>query len=520
MPTSAGRVLLRGGVIATSATSRATAMLVVDGHVSWVGDDTESAAHAHDAQLVDLQGRLVTPGFEDAHVHLASTGFALASADLSGASSLDEALELIAGSAHADALVTAHGWDETRWPQRRWPTRHEIDRAVGSLPAYVARVDSHSAIVSTALVELAPDIASSPGWSDDGRVERDAHHAARAAIDGLRSRADRRDAIARALAHAASVGITGVHELNAPHIAPYADFDLVHELTGAGGTPLVECYWGGPLGSSVDQRLAGHAGDFCVDGAVGSRTAAMLSPYSDAETSGHLYLSAAQIRDHVVACTRAGLQAGFHVIGDRALAEAISGLRAAADVVGVDAMVGARHRLEHVEMPTEDDIKTLADLGVVASVQPMFDAEWGDAGELYEQRLGADRAAPMNPFGRMLRGGVALAFGSDSPITPLAPWAAVRAAVLHHAHDERLTPAEAIDAHTRGGQWARGHDHGGVLDVGQPATYAVWEAPAGLGSDGLPTLAAGQPLPICVETVVGGATIYERHQHSDGEELP
>jgi predicted amidohydrolase YtcJ len=152
----------------------------------------------------------------------------------------------------------------------------------------------------------------------------------------------------------------------------------------------------------------------------------------------------------------------------------------------------------------------LADLGVVASVQPAFDAAWGAEGELYELRLGPHRAAPMNPFGRMLRAGVVLAFGSDSPITPIDPWAAVRAATLHHAEDERLSAGQALDAHTRGGHWAGRHDDAGALEPGQPATYAVWDVPGGLGADGLPTLTSGVPLPVCLETVVEGIAIHTR----------
>jgi predicted amidohydrolase YtcJ len=487
-------------------------MAVVDGRVAWIGDEADAAPYEAGAAVVDLAGRLVTPGFVDAHVHLSSTGFALASADLSGATTKDEALEMLAihASEASAALVTAHGWDENRWPERAWPTRDEIDAAVGHRPACLTRVDAHSAVVSSGLVELAPEIAAASGWSDDGRVERDAHHAARAAIDRLRTPGQRREALSRALSHAASVGITAIHELNAPHIAPYGDFDLLDELTSSAATPQLVRYWGAPVGDSVDRRLSGHAGDFCADGAIGSRTAALSDAYADADTSGHLYLDASEVCEHVVACTRAGLQAGFHVIGDRALAEVVAGLRAAADLVGHAAVVAARHRLEHVEMPSHDDIKTLADLGVVASVQPMFDAEWGGTGELYEQRLDIERAAPMNPFATMLRAGITLAFGSDSPITPLGPWAAVRAATLHHAEHERLTPSEALDAHTRGGHRAGRDDHGGTLDIGQPATYAVWDCPTGLDHGALPVLAAGGKLPICVETVVDGVNIYAR----------
>jgi len=111
------------------------------------------------------------------------------------------------------------------------------------------------------------------------------------------------------------------------------------------------------------------------------------------------------------------------------------------------------------------------------------------------------------------------AFGSDSPTTAVSPWAAVRAAVLHHADDERLTGAEALAAHTTGGAYAARRDGAGVLAVGQPATYAVWETPAGLGSDGLPALADDAPLPVCVETVVQGTAIYSQARQS-GEERP
>ena len=116
-------------------------------------------------------------------------------------------------------------------------------------------------------------------------------------------------------------------------------------------------------------------------------------------------------------CTQKGIQAGFHVIGDRAVAEVVDGFRAAAARVGAADVVRARHRLEHVEMATPEQMRVLGGLGVVASMQPMFDALWGGDDSLYAQRLGADRARPMNAFASMRPAGVALAFGSDSPVT-------------------------------------------------------------------------------------------------------
>jgi predicted amidohydrolase YtcJ len=514
----ARRVLLRGGAVYAPASASSTAMLVVDGVIAWIGDAESAVGHEDQADvIVDLEGRLVTPGFVDAHVHLAATGFALGSVDLAGAPDRATALDRLAAYAKGrpGPVVYAHGWDESRWPDRQYPTRIELDRAVGDMPAYVARVDSHSAIISSTLLALCPDLVTMDGWSDDGRVERDAHHAVRDVTHGLWSEDDRRSAILRALQHAASRGVTSVHELNAPHIAPFDDFRLIDKIAADAFVPEVVPYWGQLFsGADPSDVVIGYAGDLCVDGAIGSRTAAMAAPYTDADTSGHLYLDREQVRDHVVACTQNGKQAGFHVIGDRAMSEVTAGLEAAAEVVGPDAMIDARHRLEHAEMPRDADIDTLAALGVVASVQPAFDAAWGAEGQLYETRLGRERAAPMNPFGRMHRAGVVLAFGSDSPITPIDPWAAIRAAVHHHDEGERLDVATAFDAHTRGGHLARRDDSAGVLAAGAAATYAVWDVSARAEPSALPALNPDDALPQCIQTVVAGTVIFDREEDS------
>jgi predicted amidohydrolase YtcJ len=255
--------------------------------------------------------------------------------------------------------------------------------------------------------------------------------------------------------------------------------------------------------------VAGLAGDLCVDGAIGSRTASLHDPYADAETRGARYLSEQQIADHVIACTRAGLQAGFHCIGDDAVAAAVTGLRRAGAMLGVRRIRAARHRLEHVEMISEADIATLVELGVVASMQPAFDAAWGKPGELYEQRLGPSRAHAMNRLGTLERSGARLAFGTDSPVTPLAGWATVRAAVQHWQPTERMTVASAFDAATRGAHWAAFADNAGTVRVGALANLAVWDvADDGLESPApLPRLDHG-PLPTCAATISAGRLIY------------
>ena len=536
MASPGSRVLLRGGSIYSPVAPFATAMFVVDGEVAWVGEEEAAQTYVDQADsVVQLHGRLVTPGFVDAHAHLSQTGFALQSLDLSAASSLSEALadlEAYAKSTDAD-VVYAHGWDESRWPEARTITMADIDRVVGARVAYAARIDGHSGVVSTALVDKAPHITGSDGWRGDGVVARDAHHAVRDAVAELRSVADRRSAMSTALREAASQGITSVHEVNAPHISSASDFALLRELVAETAGPEVVPYWGGFLGEGADaaeEQLLGYAGDLNIDGSIGTHTACLHHPYSDSATSGHRYLDAEQVRDHVVYCTRGNLQAGFHVIGDRGMQTVVDGLAAAAALVGDDALVRCRHRLEHVEMVTPAQIADLARWGIVASVQPAFDALWGGPGELYEQRLGTERAHPMNPFASLQRAGVVLAFGSDSPVTPLHPWAGVRAAAYHHNADERLTVRAAFNAHTRGGHRARRDDEAGVLAPAAPATYAVWELTSDLtvqtpderlaawstdpraGVPVLPDLHPDAALPTCVETVVAGVTVYVQEE--------
>ncbi len=514
------RVLLRGGTVHSPAHPAATALLTVGDRVAWVGDDDTASSHRDSADVVvELAGRLVTPGFVDAHVHVAKTGLALETLDLADTLTLTGALDLLAGYAagYGGAVLFAHGWDESGWPEARPFTGAELDIAVGPRVAYVGRVDSHSAVVSSALLDLEPTIRQLPGWRGDGVVERDSHHAARAAIETLWTPAERERALLGALRRAAAVGITSVHEANAPHISPYSDASIISTLRATNPLPEVVGYWGALLGGEHpdDRALAGFAGDLCVDGALGSRTAALRAPYDDADTAGHLYLDEVAVRGHVVWCTRRGRQAGFHVIGDRGLDVVVAGLELAAEQLGVEAVVAARHRLEHVEMASPAAIAVLASLGVVASVQPAFDAAWGGPGQLYAQRLGATRSAPMNPYASMRAAGVRLAFGSDSPVTPMDPWAGVHAAVFHHNPDERLSVPAAFAAHTKGGHQARRDDHGGLLTTGSTASYVVWDVAGDLDDlTGLPAPTDRGFPARCVRTVVAGATVF------DAEETP
>ncbi|GGT27852.1 MULTISPECIES: amidohydrolase [Streptomyces] len=523
-------VLLRGGEVHSPADPFATAMVVERGHVAWVGSEGAADAFAQGVdEVVDLDGALVTPAFTDAHVHTTSAGLALTGLDLTGAASLEEALRLVREHARRrpdDRVLLGHGWDAARWPERRAPRREELDEAAGGRPLYLSRVDVHSAVATTALLDLVPAVTS----RGDEPLTRDDHHAVRRAALAAVTPAQRAEAQRAALDHAASLGIGSVHECGGPDISSAEDFTGLLDLARERPGPRVFGYWADrDLEQAKALGAVGAAGDLFADGALGSHTACLHSPYADAGHTGTGYLDAAEIAAHVAACTEAGLQAGFHAIGDAALTAVVDGFRAAADRVGLARVRAARHRVEHAEMMTPATIAAFAEFGLTASVQPAFDAAWGGEDGMYADRLGAERARTLNPFAALLKAGVPLAFGSDAPVTPFDPWGTVRAAAFHRTPEHRISVRAAFTAHTRGGWRALGRDGAGTLVPGAPADYAVWrtgelvvQAPDDRvarwstdprsGTPGLPDLTPGRDLPVCLATVVGGREVFVRPQ--------
>lgn len=536
MPPWAGseRVLLRGGSVHAHGSPFATALLIDRGTIAWVGDDAGAVLRMAEAdRVIDLDGALVTPGFVDAHVHATSAGMTLDGLDLSRTTSLAEALALIEGAARQrrGSVLIGHGWDETRWPEGRPPTREEVDRATWGSVVYLSRIDVHSAVVSSALLASVPEARAADGFDDAGWMRREAHHHVRSAVlsgigTGVRDAAQR-----RTRSHAASLGIVALHEMAGPVISGEEDCAALLALSRDEPGPLVFGYWGelaSQGGIETARRLGaiGAAGDLFIDGAIGSRTACMREHYRDDDTSGAQYLSSQDVVSHLTSCTNAGLQGGFHVIGDRATDVIIGGLGEAAASLGLDAVRRAMHRLEHAELLDDAHIAALATHGVTASMQPMFDGLWGGPGGMYERRLGARRAASMNRFADLHRAGVLVAFGSDAPVTELGPWAAVRAAVEHSNAEQRISTRAAFTAHSRSGWRAVGDHEAGVIAPGAPAHVAVWDvadlavqAPddrverwstdARSGVPLLPVLGSDLPLPTCRMTIVAGRIVYE-----------
>ena len=533
-PTSSGTsTLYRGGFVYCPTDPFATSMVIADDQIAWIGSDETAATYADGVdQVVELDGALVTPTFVDAHVHLSQTGLGLRGVELTDVRSVGEGLARIETAARerAGRAVYAPNWDEQDWAEHRPPTAQELDRATYGGVVYSPRVDGHSAVISSALA-AASGARGHPGWNDSGLVTREAHHAARDTFFAGISAADRRADIDAALKTAAAAGIGLVHENGGPTVSSEADFADVLAAGDRGDGPQVIGYWGELVGNEESARALasrmgarGLAGDLNIDGSIGSRTASLREPYSDGHDGrsseemsqcGNAYLTVEQVRDHVVACSMAGIQAGFHVIGDAGADTVIAGMQAAAVLIGTAKVVAARHRLEHLEMVDTEGIKALVELGVTASVQPAFDARWGGPDGMYAARLGRERVVGMNPFATMASAGLSLALGSDSPVTPFAPWEAVRAAAFHHDPAQRISAQSAFLAHTRGGWRSAGIDDRGYLDLGQPASFALWSvggwsvSDSHSGGPGLPDLSPGVALPTNLRTVIRGRTVFD-----------
>jgi predicted amidohydrolase YtcJ len=488
--------LYRNGRVRAAGIRDPTAIIVDGRTVAWVGDPDELDSIGT-LTVVDLDGAWVTTAFVDAHVHATATGLALSGLDLSSAPTLADALAAVERAARAAGgrPILGAGWDETSWPEQRPPTARELDRAAYGGAVYLSRVDAHSAVISSALAAAVPGLAALAGYGPDGWLTRDAHDAARTAAFATLSDRHREELQRTALRHAASLGIASVHEMAGPAISSADDLAGLFALAADEPLPEVIGYWGELFGIATAQELGavGAAGDLFCDGSLGSHTAALHQPYADRpDTIGSLRFDIGDLTEHIVQCHGARLQAGFHVIGDAAVDQALDAFEAASARLGRPA--GAGSRLEHVEYV--HDPARLAASGLVASMQPVFDATWGGPERMYAARLGS-RADRLNRFADLAAAGVPLAFGSDAPVTPLGPWPAIWAAVAPSDPTAGIPFEAAFAAHTVGGWRAAGRT-GGVIEAGAPATIAIWSHEPAPGET-----------PRCLATLRDGQTVHD-----------
>ena len=504
--TDAADLVLTNAAVHTLADpdETAEAVAVRDGEIVRVGSTYEIDFLAGvDTRTIDLDGRVLLPGFIDAHTHMEELGKRLVHADLADATSPDEAVSLLAEradelDAEADDTtgewVLGFGYDESAWDESRYLDRTDLDRVSETRPVVAFREDLHTASVNGVVLDRLGDRlpngdVRTENGDPTGVLVEDALGPVRDAI--APDRAATRDLLLAAQDHANELGVTGVHDMVRHSHAPrvYRDLDSAGKLA----LRVRINYWSDHMEAAIETGLAtNHGSEFVrtgaiktfTDGSIGARTAKLTEPYADAEASGtaeddseatgQWVVPPAELHELVERADDAGFQLTAHAIGDRAVGEVLE-TYAATDDPG-----DARHRIEHAELPFDGAIDRFADLDVVASVQPNF-LKWADEGGLYDTKLGDNRRRRSNPFRELRDAGVRLAFGSDC--MPLDPLLGVHHAVNAPADVQRLPVTDALRAYTRGAAYAGfDEDRLGTIEPGKRADLVVldrspWEQP-------------------------------------------
>jgi hypothetical protein len=485
-PSPAGHadLILRGGVVVTMEHpgERASAVAVRADRIIYVGDDAGASELAGTAtRVVDLEGRTVIPGLIDAHGHVAALGFALREIDLVGTSSAGEVAMKIREASAADpgdGWLVGRGWDQNDWTERAFPDRHILDEAAPGRPVVLERIDGHAIWVSSRALELAGVTAATvdppggkihrePGGGPTGILVDNAEDLVHSSIPEP-GPADLKAAILRGLERCLDSGLTAVHDAG---ISP-GEADIYRELAGSGELPIrVHAMLGGNS-RFLDDYFAhppesGIGGGFLnlraiklgIDGALGSRGAALLEDYSDDPGNrGLITREPAEIRAIARRATEAGYQVCVHAIGDR-------GNRLALDALEGALREGApgdhRFRIEHAQILDPEDIPRFRRMGIIPSMQATHctsDMPWA------EERLGAERLAGAYAWRRLLETGVVIPNGSDFPVELENPFPGLYAAITRMDAEglpeggwrpgERMRPEEALRSFTIDAAWA------------------------------------------------------------------
>ncbi|AUV82948.1 amidohydrolase [Salinigranum rubrum] len=466
-----------------------------------------------DTRVVELDGRVVLPGFVDAHTHLPMVGRRLVHADLSVDSrtaALDHLRERAAEvevegeGERGNEWVQGFGYDESRWDDDRYLTRTDLDGVSDSRPVVAFREDMHVASLNSVALDRLGLAAGDHGGDVQGEEEATGV-LVETAVDDVwdavsPTRDETRALIEAAQRHANERGVTGVHDMVRNSHAPevYRDLQETDDLS----LRVRLNYWSDHLDALIDVGLRTNHGSGLVtvgaiktytDGSFGGRTAKLSSPYADADTTGQWVVPPAELNALVTRADDAGFQVTAHAIGDEAVEAVLDAFERVSD-----ADADSRHRIEHVELADDAAIERMRELGVVASVQPNF-LKWADEGGLYERRLGP-RRTETNRYRAMVDAGVPLAFGSDC--MPLDPLLGIACAVDAPHESQRLSTTEALRAYTAGGAYAGfDEDRLGTLALGTRADLVVldespWEADETADVDP-------------VMTVVDGDVVYE-----------
>ncbi|MGH2722917.1 MAG: amidohydrolase [Actinomycetota bacterium] len=454
-------------------------VLVDERHIERVGAGEPPEAD----RVVDVPGTTILPGFVDAHVHLSGTGLAMAGLDLATAGSRQDVLAATgAHAAGARGPVLGQGFDETRWSDPAFPTLEELD-STSAEPILLVRADGYVSLVnSAALAASGADAHPGVERDDEGRptgVLRDRANARvqRWYFESLPDAAVE-EAQLQAAGMAAARGVTCMHEMAIPDKRGRRDVEvLLHHLDDL-PADVVPYIADRDLPYVIDHGQPRIGGDLFLDGSLGAHTAALVEPYADHPGSGDLAYGDDEMAEFLHNVHLAGLQSGLHVIGDAAIDQALrvwERVYGALDSRRRRHFRARRHRLEHFEMASPDQVERAAALGLAISIQPAFDAAWGGEGQMYERRLGRERAWRMNPFRTLVDRGLEVGGGSDTPVTPLDPMLGIWALENHHDPRQRMGRAEAIRVFTVGAARLARLEKKGRLEPGAAADFAAYE---------------------------------------------
>jgi predicted amidohydrolase YtcJ len=518
--------ILTGVGLGAGRPQRVAAIAVGDHQIVAIGDDAAVLRQKQPGtRLFDLHGAFVMPGINDAHVHLGNAGRIKLAVDLTGSTSLAEMLRRVsaaAAAAPAGEWLLGGGWDHTLWDNKTLPTRQDLDTVSGGHPAFFVRVDGHIAVANSAALALSRVTNQTPspagGQLDHdgegnltGIVREDSGQALIQRHIPAPSHELRRRAILLALKDVAAHGVTSVQDNS-----DWGDFLVYQELEREGQLPVRISEWlsfNDPVDVLVAHRAAQPADDRMLhtgmlkgfmDGSLGSRTAALLSPYADDPGNRGLpRYQQARLDAMTKERAAAGFQIGFHAIGDRAVEMALNAFAAA------NASAGRRDRIEHSQVVDPRDIARYKALGIIASMQPshlLTDMHWASA------RLGPQRSRYAYAWKAFLDAGVPLAFGTDYPVEPITPFRGIYAGVTRRNEagtdsyfpQDRLTMDEVLLAYTQGSAFAEfAEGFKGKLVPGYVADFVV------LDRD-LTKVPAGEILKTQVlRTVLDGRTVYE-----------
>ena len=498
-------LVLTNGKIWTGsqAQPQAEAVACLNGRIGAVGSSAEVLRSAGPrTEVIDLGGKLVVPGFNDAHVHFYDGGSDLSGVQLRDAKSEAEFRERIrrfAAQLPKGRWILGGEWDHENWTPARLPTRQLIDEAAGDHPVFVSRLDGHMALANSLALKLAGitrDTPDPPG----GTIVRDSNgepagvlkDAAKAAVERIipaPSEEEIDDAIRAAMRYAAENGVTSVQDVSAapPYLRVYQKLLQRGELTVriSGHQPLAD--WKRLAGVGILANFGGpmlHIGALkgFADGSLGSTTALFFEPYLDAPSTSGLandeMIPESKMLRHIVDADRAGLQVAVHAIGDKANHLVLNFFEQAITANGPR---DRRFRIEHAQHLRADDIPRFAKLGVIASMQPYHAI---DDGRWAEKRIGPERARRTYAFRSLLDAGAILAFGSDWDVAPMIPLSGIYGAVTRRTLDgkhpggwvpeQKITVSEALRAYTWGSAYASFEEKiKGAIEPGKLADMVV-----------------------------------------------